>query len=113
MSTAAIGIRILDESDGSELRRLAELDSAPIPAAPVLGATVDGGLVAAQSIRGGDAIADPFVPTAEVRALLADRVAQLRDGRRRSLSKRLTRRRRSRAALPASPPGAGGRLLEI
>ena len=114
MSTAEIGIRILTGSDRERLERLAERDSAQTPAGPVLGATVDGELVAALSLSDGEALADPFVRTDDVRALLADRAAQLRSdgtGSRRPVA--WLRRRRARAALPVSPPGAGGRLLEI
>ena len=114
MSTAEIGIRVLTHRDRERLERLAERDSARTPEGPVLGATVDGELVAALSLSDGEALADPFVRTDDVRALLADRAAQLRGegGKPGSLLARL-RQRRARAALPASPPGAGGRLLEI
>jgi hypothetical protein len=115
MNAPEIGIRILNEADLLALRRLAELDSAPVPAGTVLGASVDGRLAAALSLTSGTEVADPFMPTAELRSLLADRAAQLNGEPhgRRSLLGRRSRRRRSRAALPASPPGAGGRLLEI
>jgi hypothetical protein len=115
MSTSEIGIRILNEADLLALRRLAERDSAPVPTGTILGASVDGRLTAALSLTSGAEVADPFMPTAELRSLLADRAAQLngeRSGRPRLFGRRL-RRRRSRAALPASPPGAGGRLLQI
>ena len=114
MSTAEIGIRILTDGDRERLERLAERDSAQTLAGPVLGATVDGELVAALSLSDGEALADPFVRTDDVRALLADRAAQLRsDGTGRRRPGAWLRRRRARAALPVSPPGAGGRLLEI
>jgi len=113
MSTAEIGIRILTHDDRERLARLAERDSAEIPAAPVLGATLNGELVAALSLSDGEALADPFVRTDDVRALLSDRAAQVKGNWRNGLRSRLGRRRRARGALPASPPGAGGRLLQI
>jgi len=114
MSTAEIGIRILNDGDRDQLARLAERDSAELPEGPVLGATLDGELVAALSLSGGEALADPFVRTDDLRALLADRAAQLNGHGARGLRSRIGRgRRRARGALPASPPGAGGRLLQI
>ena len=114
MSSAEIAIKFLDEHDGAALRRLAQRDTAPVPSGLVLGATVDGQLTAALSLTTGAEVADPFAPSSEIRALLVDRAAQLSDEGRhpRGPIARL-RRRRARAALPASPPGAGGRLLEI
>jgi hypothetical protein len=114
MSTQEIGIRFLDQRDGEELRRLAERDSAPAPTGLVIGATVNGRLTAALSLSSGAEVADPFAPTSQLRALLADRAEQLRGGAGpRGPVSWLRHRRRARAALPASPPGAGGRLLEI
>jgi hypothetical protein len=75
-----IEIRVLAAEDSPELRRLAELDTAEPPPQPVLGGTVAGRLVAAHSLATNQQIADPFRPTAEVRALLARRAHQLRDG---------------------------------
>jgi hypothetical protein len=57
-------------SDAAALRVLAELDSAR----PLTGTTVvaedDGRLVAAISLHDGRVVADPFVPTADVVAML-------------------------------------------
>ena len=107
-----IGIRMMTGEDSDSLRRLAERDSASVPPGRLLGATSNGRLVAAHSLVTGESIADPFVPTEEIRFLLAGRARQLRGDSGRGLRIRLRRRRR-RAALPSSPPGAGGRLLEI
>lgn len=106
-----IRIRMLNPNDDAIVERLAQLDSADAPAAPLLGAFGEGHLLAALSLRDGNVIADPFVRTAELRDLLEWRAAHLRDrprGRLRRLFGRI-----SRGALPASPPGAGGRLLEL
>jgi hypothetical protein len=66
--------------DAPAVERLAQLDSRPRPAGDVLVAEVGGRLVAALPVNGGPAIADPFVPTADVVSLLQLRAAQLRDG---------------------------------
>lgn len=107
-----IAIRVLTSDDAPALTRLAGRDSAPVPAGRLLGASVDGRLVAAHSIVTNKSIADPFLHTAEVRVLLAERARQLRGSRPRGLLG-LFRGRPSRGALPASPPGAGGRLLRL
>jgi hypothetical protein len=65
-------------SDSNEtIERLAELDSSPCPAGPVLVAAVAGQARAALPLNGGPAIADPFHPTAELVSLLEMRAAQL------------------------------------
>jgi hypothetical protein len=74
----AIEIKTLGLEDGAALARLAELDTAKVPPAPVLGGIVAGRLVAARSLATGEAIADPFRHTAEVRSLLTERAGQLR-----------------------------------
>ncbi len=90
----AFTIRPAHESDGPALRRLAVLDSAAVPAAPVLVAEIDGKLVAAVGVVSGEVIADPFVPTSEVLELLRTRARRLQPRRvRRSLSARRHRRR--------------------
>ncbi len=109
---ADIAISTLTVDDDPALTRLAELDSAGIPGGRLLGASVGGRLVAAHSLSTGQSIADPFLPTRQIRVLLAERAGQLNGGGRRRKLGRL-RRRRSRGALPSSPPGAGGKLLQI
>ena len=73
-------IAALDASgaDRASLARLASLDSGIVPTGASLGAELNGRLVAAVSIDGSVAVADPFAPTADVRALLELRAAQLR-----------------------------------
>lgn len=70
MMTEAITIRRATEADAGQVRRLAELDSSDVPAGAAVLAEMHGELVAAVSERDGRAIADPFVPTADVVALL-------------------------------------------
>jgi hypothetical protein len=106
-----ITIRVLSHEEESAVERLAQLDSARAPAAPLLGAFGQGRLLAALSLGDGSVIADPFVRTAELREVLEWRAAALRGGPKRGLRRLLGRI--SRGALPASPPGAGGRLLEL
>jgi hypothetical protein len=109
-TTAEITIRLLDEHDGDEVRRLAQRDSAEVPRGLVLGALIGGRLLVAHSLSTGDQVADPFNRTIELRTLVAARARQLKGehrGRRRLFG------RRSTAALPGSPPGGGGRLLTL
>jgi hypothetical protein len=71
-------IRTAGDSDAGRLKRLAQLDSAPVPAGPTLVAEVDGLLVAALPLYGGRAVADPFMPTAGLVRMLELRAAQVR-----------------------------------
>jgi hypothetical protein len=82
----AITIRPALPRDTVALARLAELDSAPMPAGAVLIAEANGQLRAALSLRDGASIADPFHPTGATLQLLAARAAQLcGEPRRRGL----------------------------
>jgi hypothetical protein len=74
----ALVIRNASPSDNGSLQRLALLDSAPAPHGPMLVAERQGVLVAAVPFGGGRAIADPFVPSADIVGLLELRRAQLR-----------------------------------
>ena len=83
-------IRAARGSDGAGLERLAQLDSASVPAGGLLVAEADGRLVAAIASSSGEAIADPFLPTADVVALLQLRAAGASAPRgRRTLADRL------------------------
>lgn len=108
-----ITIGVLGPGDETALRRIAERDSTTVPVGCVLGARVNGELVSAVSVTSGESVADPFVHTAGVRELLAERAAQLRGERGGRVRRLMHRRAHARAALPASPPGAGGKLLQI
>ena len=68
-------IRAARGSDGTELERIAQLDSTHVPAGSLLVAEADGRLVAAIASSTGEAIADPFLPTADVVELLQLRAA--------------------------------------
>jgi hypothetical protein len=104
-------IRRLAEDDGGAVKRLAQLDSGRAPEGPLLGAEVEGRLLAAISLTSGESVADPFARTGELRALLELRAAQLR--RRLRRRRRVPRfpRRKAPAALAGSPPGAAGWLI--
>ena len=56
--------------DQRPLERLAALDARRVPAQPVVLAESDGRLLAALSKRTGEAVADPFEPTAHLIAML-------------------------------------------
>jgi hypothetical protein len=109
---AGVTIRRLGQADFAAVRNLAELDSAPDLTGELLGAEVEGHLLAAISLADGSTVADPFSHSGELRDLLELRAAQLRyrEGTRVRFRKA---RKRSRAALAGSPPGAGGRLISL
>lgn len=65
------------EDDAAAVRRLAGLDSAPVPRGTMLLGLVDGEAVAARSLTTGAVVADPFRPTVAVVELLAMRAARL------------------------------------
>ena len=71
-------IRAARGSDGAQLRRLAQLDSARVPTGELLIAESDGAVVAAHAPASGATIADPFRRTADVVELLVMRGAMLR-----------------------------------
>jgi hypothetical protein len=108
-----VTIRRLSEEDHGRVKLLAQLEGRHQPEGPWLGAEVEGRVLAATSLTTGETISDPFSRTAELRAMLELRAAQLR--RRSNGGGRLSLRAngRSRAALASSPPGSGGRLLTL
>lgn len=65
-------LRIATPADRPALLRLAERDSADVPALPIMLAESEGTLLAAWSMSEQRAIADPFTPTAHLVALLRD-----------------------------------------
>jgi hypothetical protein len=71
-------IRAARGSDGPALRRLAELDSRPLPEGELLVAEAYDEVVAALSVDTGAKVADPFRRTADVVDLLAYRARRLR-----------------------------------
>jgi hypothetical protein len=70
-------LRRAASQDSAALVRLAQLDGAPRPSDAMLVAELDDEIVAAVPFDGGRAIADPFIPTAELVELLRARVQLL------------------------------------
>jgi hypothetical protein len=106
-SPGGVVLRRLDGLDQAAVTRLAQLDSSPPPEGTLLGAEIEGRLLAAISLTTGESIADPFSRTGELRALLELRDAQLRrrvNGHRRLRPE--VPHPKPRAALAGSPPGA-------
>jgi hypothetical protein len=97
-----ITIRRATEADAAGLARLAALDSAAVPVAPVLVAESNGELRAALSLNDGETVADPFHPTAPIVELLVTFAAEGRDGRRTLPGGRRGRRSTRRAGLAAT-----------
>lgn len=76
--TESVVIRLADDDDDSDiLECLAALDSALPPTNPVLIAERGGQPVAALGLSRGEAIANPFLPTADVVELLRLRASQV------------------------------------
>lgn len=96
MSGDSVTLRRGRAEDAAALARIAELDSATVPAEPVLVAEDGGRLRAAISLADGRVIADPFHPTAALVELLRARARQIeRAGR--TAPRRLPWRRRAHA----------------
>lgn len=74
----AITIRPLRDGDGTAVERLAELEERPVPPGPLLVADVEGTVEAALALESGEALANPFTPSAEIVSLLELRAEQLR-----------------------------------
>ena len=91
-------IRLARRADEPALRRLAELDSRRVPDGEVLVAALGDELVAARSLDGGGSVADPFLPTHGLLALLDVRAEQLRQAAEPSVDRRLAPRRRPAVA---------------
>ena len=75
--TVGITIRRLSADDAAAVTWLAKRDTARAPRGELLGAELDGQLVAAISTTTGEAIADPFRRTAEIVDVLRLRASQL------------------------------------
>ena len=76
-----VSIRRLTDADTEAVDRVAGRDSASRPTGDLLGAEVDGRLIAAVSLTTGQVVADPFTRTSVARSLLLARAAQLRETR--------------------------------
>jgi hypothetical protein len=96
-SPDTVTIRRATPSDGVALDRLAALDSAMPLTGDVLVAEAGGRVAAALSLRSGRAVSDPFLPTADLVALLRARAGRL-VAPRSALLARVSRRRLPLAA---------------
>lgn len=76
--SVAVTVRAAVPGDAGALQRLAVLDERPLPQAPLLIGEVGSLPLAALSLADNSVVADPFVPTREVIALLRLRARQLR-----------------------------------
>jgi hypothetical protein len=74
--SSEITIRSSTKADRAQIAQLAELDSHEAPAGDAMLAFVDDQLWAAVELDSGQAIADPFHPTAELIELLRMRAGQ-------------------------------------
>jgi hypothetical protein len=79
-SPPELTIRYAFPDDAPAIAALAAVDSQAVPEGVLLVAEVAGELWAAESLTAKGSIADPFRPTADVRALLRARATQLRRG---------------------------------
>jgi len=94
--TESVNLRFATPNDRCALERLAQLDSTRPPRIPALVAEVDGKLLAALPLGGGEAVADPFRATADLVHMLELRAAQL--------SGRTDTRRRPSRRVPSHDP---------
>lgn len=101
LPSTILTLRPAGPDDAVALARLAQLDSATVPAGALLLAVADGRPLAAISVDTGAVIADPFAPTAHLVAMLRERAVLLRRAAtapeahpRALMTHRLGRRRR-------------------
>jgi hypothetical protein len=99
-----VTIRAAYPDDEAALRRLAQLDSAGLPADPVLVAEEEGEVRAALSLADGAFVADPFHPTEHLAVLLHVHGAQLAEPRWGAAQRRRTAARAATAVLRALAP---------
>lgn len=102
----SISLRLERPEDRPAVTRVAERDSAPLPAEPLLVAVAPEGVRAAISLSNGQVIADPFVRTAEIVDLMRARARQLGRAARDAQS-RGWRRTGRRIALASSSRRTG------
>jgi hypothetical protein len=103
---AQVEIRPDRAEDELALRRLAQLDSAPMLAAPRLIGLVDGEPLAAISLRDRAVVANPFAPTAHLVALLTIRADHVWPRAERRFHPWLRSRRPQTLPSPPQPQGA-------
>ena len=109
-------IRVARSDDKAAIHRLAQLDGRRLDGSQLLVAELDGEVLAALPLSGGEPVADPFEPTAQLVDMLKVRAGQLRDGappkrRLRSRMARALRSGRRRPAMAPATPGNGTLLI--
>ena len=88
-----IELRMCKPADDPAIDRLAALSEVPVPFGRLVVALLDGKLVAAMPLGGGEVVRDPFVKTTQLVHLLEVRAEQLREpSPRQALVPRLLRR---------------------
>jgi hypothetical protein len=88
-----VELRLCKPADDPAIDRLAALSERPVPVGRLVVAVLEGELVAALPLGGGEVLRDPFVKTGHLVHLLEVRAAQLRQpAPRRALVPRLLRR---------------------
>lgn len=70
-------LRVARDDEAAVVRQLAQLDDAPTPSGEILLAVLDDEPVAALSLSDGRVVANPFVRTADLVALLRIRATQI------------------------------------
>jgi hypothetical protein len=106
LQSGSLVIRASRPDDAAALQRLAELDGLPYPGSSnLLVAEVEGAVLAALPVEGGEPIADPFRATAHLVEVLSLRAEQLRDpaSPRRRLRGRILSLLRGRPAPAVAP----------
>lgn len=73
----SVAVRLARPEDEAAINRIASLDGKKAPAGRLLVAEADGEVIAALSVEGGNAVADPFRWTSDVVALMEMRAEQL------------------------------------
>ncbi len=92
-AASGITVRRATPADDDAIAYVAAVDSSAPPSGDVLVATDHAGVVAALGLHDGKVVADPFVRTDDVVALLRTRAGQLTRGRGRTPRRRLLDRR--------------------
>ena len=100
-------IRLAETADDRALTRLAQRDSATVPATPLLVAAVGDDLLAAASLTDGRVIADPFRHSAGAANLLAERIRQIEASQTATMASTMTKAPRGRNVTPIAARAGG------
>lgn len=103
-------IRVARSDDEAAIDRLAQLDGGRLDGSQLLVAEADGEVLAAVPLSGGEPVADPFRPTAQLVEMLKLRAGQFRHGAppKRGVRARLARALRGGRGRPAMAPATPG-----